>query len=60
VRVAIAGGVFGNAPLVRHVFYNQLRLSYPKILGSETVVEPVLGALKIARKATKVGTIGAH
>jgi len=60
VRVAIAGGVFGNAPLVRHVFYNQLRLSYPKILASETVVEPVLGALKIARKATKGGTIGAH
>jgi glucosamine kinase len=58
VPVAIAGGVFGNAPLVREVFYNQLRLSHPKIQGSETVVDPVQGALQIARKGTKAGTIG--
>jgi len=59
VRVAIAGGVFSNALLVRHVFYNQLRLSHPKVLASETVVEPVHGALQIARKNTKAGTLGA-
>jgi hypothetical protein len=58
VRVAIAGGVFRNAPLVRHVFYNQLRVSHPKILASETVVDPVHGALHIARNKTKAGTIG--
>ena len=58
VRVAVAGGVFRNALLVRHVFYNQLRLSHPKILANATTVEPVHGALQIARRVMKAGTIG--
>jgi glucosamine kinase len=60
VRVAIAGGVFRNAPLVRQVFYNQLRLSHPKILANETILEPVHGALQIARKGTQAGMTSAH
>jgi len=57
VRVATAGGVFRNAPIVRQVFYNQLGLSYPRILAIDTIIEPVHGALQIARKQTKAGTI---
>ncbi|MBV8052284.1 MAG: hypothetical protein JOZ80_13920 [Acidobacteriaceae bacterium] len=60
VRVALAGGVFGNAALVRQVFYNQLRLSHPKILANQTIVEPVLGALEIARKGANAGSASAH
>lgn len=49
VQVAIAGGVFRNAALVRQVFYNNLRLRHPNIKTSETVVNPVKGALEMAR-----------
>lgn len=55
VPVAMAGGVFRNATLVRQVFYNDLRLTYPRIVASETVVDPVKGALELARKGAKAG-----
>jgi glucosamine kinase len=55
VRVAIAGGVFRNAPLVREVFYNNLRLTYANIKTSETVVDPVKGALEMARRGRSAG-----
>jgi len=54
VRVAMSGGVFRNAALVRRVFYNNLRLTYPNVDLNEEVVDPVKGALELARK----GTIG--
>ena len=54
VRVAMSGGVFRNAALVRRVFYNNLRLTYPSVLVSEDVVEAVTGALELARKGSKV------
>jgi len=50
VRVAMSGGVFRNATLVRRVFYNNLRLTYPNVVPSEDVVDPVKGALELARR----------
>jgi glucosamine kinase len=50
VRVAMSGGVFRNSALVRQVFYNSLRSEYPSTAVASTVVEPVKGALEIARR----------
>jgi glucosamine kinase len=49
VPVAMAGGVFRNSALVRQVFYDALQAEYPKAIISPTVVEPVRGALDLAR-----------
>jgi len=49
VRVAMSGGVFRNAALVRRVFYNNLRLTYPNVAVSDDVADPVKGALDLAR-----------
>jgi glucosamine kinase len=49
VPVAMSGGVFRNSPLVRQVFYNSLRSEYPDVKTAPTVVEPVKGALALAR-----------
>jgi glucosamine kinase len=51
VPVAMAGGVFRNSALVRQVFYNAVQAEYPKANISSTVVEPVRGALELARRA---------
>jgi len=48
----MAGGIFQNAALVREDFYNSLRSKYPNASINETVVEPVRGALELARKGT--------
>lgn len=56
VRVATSGGVFRNAALVRRVFYNNLRLTYPQVLVSEDAVEAVNGALELARKGAKAAS----
>jgi len=50
VRVAMAGGVFRNSALVRQVFYNSLRSEFPHAAVVPTVIEPVKGALEIARR----------
>lgn len=50
VPVAMSGGVFGNSALVRRVFYNSLRLKYPDVVVNTNIVEPVKGALELARK----------
>lgn len=50
IPVAMSGGVFRNSTLVRNVFYNSLRSEYPQAVVSATVVEPVKGALELARK----------
>jgi N-acetylglucosamine kinase-like BadF-type ATPase len=50
VRAAMSGGVFRNAALVRQVFYNNLRLTYPDAIITDDVVDPVLGALDRARR----------
>jgi glucosamine kinase len=53
VRVGMSGGVFRNAALVRRVFYNNLRITYPNVHISEDVVDAVKGALELARKGAK-------
>jgi glucosamine kinase len=51
VPVAMVGGVFRQSALVRQVFYNSLVAEFPNAAVNPTVVEPVLGALELARKA---------
>jgi glucosamine kinase len=60
VQVAIAGGVFRNVAEVRQVFYHELRSLHPQIKAVEEIVDPVQGALTMARKGLRAGTIGAH
>jgi N-acetylglucosamine kinase-like BadF-type ATPase len=52
VPVAMSGGVFRNSALVRNVFYNSLRSEYPQAAVGATVVEPVTGALELARRTS--------
>jgi glucosamine kinase len=56
VPVAMTGGVFRHAALVRQVFYNELRKLDPRAEVNPQVVEPVEGALRMARRAAKCGT----
>ena len=50
VPVAMSGGVFGSSALVRQVFYNNLRSAHPEAAINPSVIEPVRGALELARK----------
>ena len=52
VPVAMTGGVFRHAPLVRQVFYNELRALDSRVEVNPQVVEPVEGALRMARRGT--------
>jgi glucosamine kinase len=49
--VAMSGGVFRNSALVRQVFYNRLRLECPNAVVNLNLVDPVKGALELARRA---------
>ena len=51
VPVAMIGGVFRYAPLVREVFYNELRKLESRVEVNPQVVDPVEGALRMARRA---------
>jgi glucosamine kinase len=53
VPVAMIGGVFRYAPLVRQVFYNELCTLDARVEVNPQVVEPVEGALRMARRAVK-------
>lgn len=53
VPVAMVGGVFGNSALVRQSFYNHLRGEFSNVVLQAEVVEPVRGALRLARKAAR-------
>lgn len=48
--VGMSGGVFKNSAFVRQVFYNCLLAAFPPAALNPSVVEPVLGALELARK----------
>ena len=50
VPVAMSGGVFASSALVRQVFYNSLRSEHPNAVVNPSVIEPVRGALELARK----------
>jgi hypothetical protein len=49
--LAIAGGVFRHAPVVRDVFYNEVRKLHPLADLNPQIVEPVEGAVRLARGA---------
>jgi glucosamine kinase len=50
LSVAMSGGIFGSSALVRQVFYSRLRSEYPEAVINPGVIEPVRGALDLARK----------
>jgi len=49
IPVAMVGGVFRHAALVRQVFYNQVRWLDSRVQVQQEIVEPVEGALRLAR-----------
>jgi glucosamine kinase len=51
VPVAMTGGVFRHAELVRQVFYNELLKLEARVQVNPEVVDPVEGALRMARRA---------
>jgi N-acetylglucosamine kinase-like BadF-type ATPase len=57
IPVAMIGGVFRHAPLVRQVFYNELRRFDLRAEINPRVVDPVEGALRMARRASKGASI---
>ena len=57
VPVAMTGSVFRQSAEVRHVFYNRLGASFPGIELREDLVDPVLGALALARAAGRTRTV---
>ncbi len=54
VPVAMSGGVFRNSALVRKVFYNNLRLDFPNAAVNSEVIDPVQGALQLARRGAEL------
>ena len=52
VPVAMAGGVFRHAPIIRELFYNKVRAANANIILKPEVVDPVHGALRTARRTT--------
>ena len=52
VPVAMSGGVFRHCALVRQVFYNTVKTEFSDAVVGATVVEPVRGALEIARRGS--------
>jgi glucosamine kinase len=51
IPVAMIGGVFRHSPLVREDFYNELGKLDPRVEVIPQVVDPVKGALRMARRA---------
>jgi glucosamine kinase len=49
VRIAVGGGVFANAAFIRKTFYMALRESHPSVAVNFRPIEPVAGALWLAR-----------
>jgi N-acetylglucosamine kinase-like BadF-type ATPase len=52
VAVAIGGGVFAHSPLVRGAFGKELRAERPGASVNLKIIEPVAGALWMARRMT--------
>ena len=51
VRIGVAGGVFANSAHVRRAFYDALLAKWAKMSVCFKVVDPVLGALSLARRS---------
>lgn len=60
VPVAMTGGVFRHAPLTRGDFYNELRRLDPRVEVNPQVLDPVEGALKMARRAAAAQSISTN
>ncbi len=58
IKVAMAGGVFRNAAMVRDSFRLSLAAERADAAVIENIVEPVLGALALARKGAGATTTG--
>jgi N-acetylglucosamine kinase-like BadF-type ATPase len=52
VPVAMSGGVFRQSELVRQVFYDAVVAEFPQAHVQPAAVEPVKGALALAKKAS--------
>jgi glucosamine kinase len=50
VSMAMAGGVFCHVPMVRERFSNLVRTAHSQVALNDEVVEPVHGALQMARR----------
>ncbi len=53
VQLAVIGGVFRHAPRVRDLFYSEVRRAHPRAVLHPEVVEPVRGALRLARQTSR-------
>jgi len=51
VRVALGGGIFAHSPQVRKNFYLALREAYPTAAVNFQIIDPVAGALWLARRS---------
>jgi glucosamine kinase len=51
VPMAMAGGVFRHAAMIRELFYNEVSAANPDVVLNPEVVDPVHGALQMARRA---------
>jgi glucosamine kinase len=51
VPMAMAGGVFRHAPMIRELFYNGVLAANSRVVLKPEVVDPVHGALQMARRA---------
>lgn len=56
VPMAMVGGVFRHALMIRDLFYNEVRNAHPKVVLNSEVLEPVHGALQLARGAGSQNT----
>ena len=50
VPMAMAGGVFRHAAMIRELFYNEVHAANPDVVLNPEVVDPVHGALQMARR----------
>ena len=57
VPVAMIGGVFRHAAMVRESFYNELRQLDERVEINPQVIEPVDGALQMARRAQQKSNV---
>jgi N-acetylglucosamine kinase-like BadF-type ATPase len=55
IPLAVAGGVFRHSARVRGVFDEDVRRFDPRIVPTPQIVEPVLGALQLARSGLQEG-----
>jgi glucosamine kinase len=57
VPVATTGSVFRQSAEVCRIFYNQLKTDFPSISFHEEFIDPVMGALALARAAGRAKTV---